>query len=111
MLDAAIEEWTVRHNLADILEALNRVGVPAGYPYSVADIVADPHYKAREMIETVDLPSGKSLKVPAVLPKLSDTPGRLGGAGPALGQHTDEVLARIGIDEEARGRLRQCGII
>ena len=98
LLDAAIEEWTMRHELADILEDLNRVGVPAGYPYSAADIVADPHYQAREMIETINLPSGKPLKVPAVLPKLSETPGRIGGAGPALGQHTDEVLARIGID-------------
>jgi formyl-CoA transferase len=111
LLDAAIEEWTMRHDLADILEDLNRVGVPAGYPYSVADIVADPHYRARQMIETIDLPSGKPLKVPAVLPKLSGTPGRIGGAGPALGRHTDEVLASIGIDENARKRLRERGII
>jgi formyl-CoA transferase len=111
LLDAGIEEWTVRHDLAEILEDLNRVGVPAGYPYSAADIASDPHYRARHMIETIDLPSGKPLKVPAVLPKLSGTPGRIGGAGPALGQHTDEVLARIGIDEEARARLRERGII
>jgi len=111
LLDAAIEEWTMRHNLADILEDLNRAGVPAGYPYTVADIVADPHYQARNMIETVDLPSGKPLKVPSVLPKLSDTPGRIGGAGPVLGQHTDEVLSSIGIDEETRRHLRESGII
>lgn len=111
LLDAAIEEWTMSHDLADILADLNRVGVPAGYPYSAADIVADPHYRARQMIETIDLPSGKSLKVPAVLPKLSVTPGRIGAAGPTLGQHTDEVLASVGIDEEARRGLRERGII
>jgi formyl-CoA transferase len=111
LLDAAIEEWTMRHDLADILADLYHIGVPAGYPYSVADIIADPHYRARQMIETINLPSGKSLKVPAVLPKLSDTPGRVGAAGPALGQHTDEVLASIGIDEEARRGLRERGII
>ncbi|MHC1724732.1 MAG: CaiB/BaiF CoA transferase family protein [Syntrophobacteraceae bacterium] len=111
LLDSAIEEWTTQHDLADILKDLARVGVPAGYPYSVADIVADPHYEARQMIETIDLPSGKPLKVPSVLPKLSHTPGRIGGAGPALGQHTDDVLARIGIDEDARNRLRERGII
>ncbi len=111
LLDGAIEEWTMRHDLADILDDLNRVGVPAGYPYSVADIVADPHYQARQMIETINLPSGKPLKVPSVSPKLSDTPGRIGGAGPTLGQHTDEVLASIGIDEEERKRLRECNII
>ncbi len=111
LLDTAIEEWTMRHDLVDILEDLNRVGVPAGYPYSAADIVADPHYEARQMIETINLPSGKPLKVPGVLPKLSGTPGRIGGAGPSLGQHTDEVLACIGIDEEERKFLRERGII
>lgn len=110
-LDSAIEEWTGAHDLADILQSLNRAGVPAGYPYSIADMVADPHYQARRMIETIDLPSGKPLKVPAVLPKLSETPGRIGGAGPELGQHTDEVLAAIGIDEKERGHLREHGII
>lgn len=111
LLDAAIEEWTMSHDLVDILRDLNRAGVPAGYPYSVADIVADPHYQARQMIKTINLPSGEPLKVPAVLPKLSGTPGRIGAAGPTLGQHTDEVLAGIGIDAEERGRLRERGII
>jgi formyl-CoA transferase len=46
-----------------------------------------------------------------VLPKLSDTPGIVGGAGPALGQHTDEVLAAIGIDDATRKCLRQRGVI
>ena len=73
--------------------------------------MADPHYQSREMIQTINLPSGKTLKVPAVLPKLSETPGQIGGAGPALGQHTDEVLAAIGIDAAARKCLRERGII
>jgi len=111
LLDAAIEEWTMAHDLADILDSLNSAGVPAGYPYSAADIVADPHYRARQMIETIALPSGRPLKVPGVLPKLSATPGRIGGAGPVLGEHTEEVLARIGIDTQELKRLRELGII
>jgi crotonobetainyl-CoA:carnitine CoA-transferase CaiB-like acyl-CoA transferase len=63
------------------------------------------------MIQTINLPSGKTLKVPAVLPKLSDTPGRINSAGPVLGEHTDEVLSAIGIDEAKRKCLRQRGII
>jgi crotonobetainyl-CoA:carnitine CoA-transferase CaiB-like acyl-CoA transferase len=63
------------------------------------------------MIQTINLPSGKTLKVPAVLPKLSDTPGQIGGAGPALGAQTEEVLSAIGIDDETRKCLRQRGII
>jgi crotonobetainyl-CoA:carnitine CoA-transferase CaiB-like acyl-CoA transferase len=63
------------------------------------------------MIQTINLSSGKTLKVPAVLPKLSGTPGQTGGAGPALGEHTDEVLSAIGIDDETIKRLRQRGVI
>ena len=110
-LDATIEEWTKQHDLKTVLDKLNPAGVPVGFPYTAADIVADPHYQSREMIETINLPSGKTLKVPAVLPKLSDTPGMVGGAGPALGQHTDEVLAACGIDETTRKCLRERGII
>jgi len=110
-LDTTIEEWTKQRELKEILDKLNTAGVPVGFPYTAADIVADPHYQAREMIQTINLPSGKTLKVPAVLPKLSETPGQIGGAGPALGQHTDEVLSGIGIDAAARKCLRERGII
>jgi crotonobetainyl-CoA:carnitine CoA-transferase CaiB-like acyl-CoA transferase len=110
-LDATIEEWTKQHDLKTVLDKLNAAGVPVGFPYTAADIVADPHYEAREMIQTIKLPSGKTLKVPAVLPKLSETPGQIGGVGPALGQHTDEVLAAHGIDEATRKCLRERGVI
>jgi len=111
LIDAAIGEWTQRHDLATVLQKLSAAGVPAGYPYSAADIVSDPHYEAREMIRTITLPSGRSLKVPAVVPKLSGSPGGIGGAGPALGEHTDEVLGACGIDAATRKSLRERGII
>jgi crotonobetainyl-CoA:carnitine CoA-transferase CaiB-like acyl-CoA transferase len=63
------------------------------------------------MIRKITLPSGRSLKVPAVVPKLSGSPGCIGGAGPALGEHTDEVLGACGIDAETRASLRERGII
>ena len=63
------------------------------------------------MIQTFTRPNGQPLKVPGVLPKLSATPGRLGNGGPNLGQHTDDVLDELGIDQETRTKLRQAGII
>ena len=63
------------------------------------------------MIQTIQRSGGKPLKVPGVLPRLSATPGRLGGGGPALGEHTDQVLDELGIDHETRAKLRQGGII
>ena len=110
-IDAAIEAWTLERDRDAILAALDDARVPAGYPYTAADIANDPHYLAREMIQTITRPDGKPLRVPGVLPRLSATPGRLGEGGPALGQHTDEVLDELGIDSETRAKLRAAGII
>lgn len=111
MIDAAIQAWTADRPRDAILQALDDARVPAGYPYTAEDIAFDPHYLAREMIQTFTRPNGKPLKVPGVLPKLSATPGRLGDGGPTLGQHTDDVLDELGIDHETRAKLRQAGII
>ncbi|SDL66961.1 Crotonobetainyl-CoA:carnitine CoA-transferase CaiB [Franzmannia pantelleriensis] len=110
-IDAAIEAWSVTLGRDDILAALDAARVPAGFPYTAADIASDPHYLAREMIQSITRPDGRPLKVPGVLPRLSATPGRLGNGGPALGQHTDEVLDELGIDDETRTKLRSAGII
>ena len=110
MIDVAIGEWTGQRGRDEVIEALKGARVPAGYPYTAADIVSDPHYLARQMIETVQTSAGP-LKVPGVLPKLSRTPGRIGEGGPQLGEHSEQVLAGLGLtDEQVRG-LRERGII
>lgn len=110
-IDAAIEGWSRQHTRDEILTALDEARVPAGYPYTAADIAHDPHYLAREMIQSFTRPDGRPLKVPGVLPKLGATPGRLGHGGPTLGAHTEEVLDELGIDAETRAKLRDAGII
>ncbi len=110
-IDAAIEGWSRQHTRDEILTALDEARVPAGYPYTAADIAHDPHYLAREMIQSFTRPDGRPLKVPGVLPKLGATPGRLGHGGPTLGAHTEEVLDELGIDAETRAKLRSAGII
>jgi len=110
LIDAAIGEWTVQHSRDEVIEALKEAHVPAGYPYTAADIVKDPHYLARQMIEQVQTFTGP-LKVPGVLPKLSRTPGRIGTGGPQLGEHTEDVLAGLGLTEAQRQGLRERGII
>jgi crotonobetainyl-CoA:carnitine CoA-transferase CaiB-like acyl-CoA transferase len=111
MLDAAITAWTSRHSAEDVLAALERAEVPAGRIYSVADIVADPHYQAREMLLQADLPGGASVKMPGIVPKLSETPGEVRWSGPALGQHTDSVLADLGFAQSDIERLRREGAV
>lgn len=111
LIDGAIADWTRQHERDYVLDVLESAHVPVGYPYTAKDIVADPHYLAREMIETIRLGDGESLKVPGVLPKLSRTPGRIEGGGPALGQHTQDVLDELGIDRETQAKMRERGVI
>ncbi|HLU77466.1 MAG TPA: CaiB/BaiF CoA-transferase family protein [Burkholderiales bacterium] len=110
-LDAVIGEWCISHDTDYVLRVLNEAQVPNGKIYSIADIVKDPQFRAREMIARARLPDGSEVAVPGVVPKLTDTPGQVGECGPALGQHTDEVLAALGYDEAARQSLRERKII
>lgn len=110
LIDGAIAEWTAQRGRNEVIEALKGARVPAGYPYTAADIVQDPHYLARQMIETVQTPVGP-LKVPGVLPKLSRTPGRIGSGGPQLGEHNDDILAGLGLSDEQVAGLRERGVI
>jgi len=95
-LDRVIGEWTATLDADELLRRLNDAKVPNGRIYSIADIVRDPQFLARGMIREVRLPDGAALKVPAVVPKLTDTPGDIGEIGPKLGEHNDEVLSRLG---------------
>ncbi|MFI8736985.1 CaiB/BaiF CoA transferase family protein [Ectopseudomonas toyotomiensis] len=110
LIDGAIAEWTAQRGRDEVIEALKGARVPAGYPYTAADIVQDPHYLARQMIEQVHTSVGP-LKVPGVLPKLSRTPGRIGTGGPQLGEHNDDILAGLGLSAEQVAGLRERGII
>lgn len=110
-LDAEIAKWTLRHTIAAALETLDAAGVPAGRIYSVADIVHDPHYLAREMIIPAELPGKVPVKMPGIAPKLSETPGAVRWSGPELGEHTDPVLADLGMTELQILDLRRRGVI
>ncbi|WP_454677984.1 CaiB/BaiF CoA transferase family protein [Achromobacter marplatensis] len=111
MLDDAISQWTGQHPLDEVLVRLNEGQIPAGKIYDVADIATDPHYQARGMILDGALPDGTPIKLPGIVPKLSETPGEVRSAAPALGQDTDGVLAGLGIDEAKRADWRARGII
>ncbi len=110
-IDGAISQWTRRHERRHVLEALEAARVPAGHSYTAEDIVADPHYLAREMIQTITTDDGATLNVPSVLPRLSRTPGRIGGGGPKLGAHTQVVLDELGIDRETQAQLSAAGVL
>lgn len=110
-LDQAIADWTQQHALDYVLEVLEKAEVPSGKVYDAADILNDAHYLARGMIEQHQLPDGTAIKLPGIVPKLSDTPGATAWVGPALGAHNAEVLGSIGYDEAQQRELKQRRVI
>ncbi len=110
-IDAAIGDWAARHTTAEVLAALETAEVPAGRLYSAADIVADPHYQARGMIQDMTLPDGITVRAPGIVPKLSETPGEVRWAGPTLGQHSAEVLSDLGYSDAEISALKASGAI
>ena len=111
LLDAAITHWTSSLPIEQVLSALEAAEVPAGRIYSVADIVSDPHYQARDMLLNAELPGGVSVKMPGIVPKLSETPGGVNWQGPTLGQHTDDILGSLGLTGADIQRLKTAGVV
>jgi len=110
-IDAAIAQWTSKRSQKEVLEEMEKAEVPAGRIYTAADIAADPHYAARGMIEEVIAGDGEPLKVPGIIPKLSGTPGAIRSPAPKLGEHTDEILQRLGFSSDDISRLRERKVI
>ena len=100
-----IDAWIAEHPAAYLKDALARAQVPASAIYSVEDMFRDPQYLARAMIERAQLPDGRSLAIPGIVPKLSATPGTTEWLGPRLGEHTEAVLAALGYPPAEVDRL------
>ena len=111
-IDEAIIEWTMQHDYEYLYEKLVEAQVPCGPVFSIADIVKNPQYNAREIFEEVEIDKNDKVKIPAVLPKLSETPGGTDWIGPKLGEHNDEVFGKmLGMKEGEIEDLRKQEII
>ena len=110
-IDAAIEKWTKDHTSDEVLSTMDEVSVPAGPILSVEDMMKDEHYIATGMFQEVQA-NGRTLQIPAMLPILTETPGTTEWPGPALSEHTDEVLSELlGKDEKEITQLREDGVL
>ncbi len=110
-IDRAITNWTNKHSASEVLARLADAEVPSGPIYSVEDMFNDPHYHERGLFESVDYEGGE-LAVPAIHPKLSETPGRTDRGGPSLGQHTESVLkSYLGFNDEKIAELKSRSIV
>ncbi len=115
-IDSLIAQWVARHELRDVERLLVEADVVASRVYTVEDIFADPHFKARGMLPAVPDDELGTLVVPGVVPKLSRTPGHIYRTGGAIGRDTCQVLLEhtsLTRDEihdlEVRGIVRQSG--
>ncbi|MGI9233619.1 MAG: CaiB/BaiF CoA transferase family protein [Woeseiaceae bacterium] len=111
LLDTAIGDWAATISMQEALDTLESAAVAAGPILNIEDMFNDPHYQARGAFEEVTV-DGEPLHIPAIAPRLADTPGRTEQPGPKLGEHTDAVLSELlGIDEAAIERLRDADVI
>ena len=110
-IDGAIQAWCDTQTIETALEILQAADVPVGKIYSVRDMMSDPQFLARNMFEQHTFADGTALTLPAVTPKLSETPGATKWIGPALGQHNAEILRSLGYDDAQIAQLRQDKVI
>ena len=110
-IDDAIQAWCSAQPIDIALSVLQAADVPVSKIYSVRDMMQDPQFLARQMFEQHLFNDGTPVKLPAVTPKLSETPGGTRWIGPELGEHTDHVLTTLGYSADQIAVLREDGVL
>lgn len=94
-IDAAIEAWTSERTYGEAYGKLVEADVPCGPIYSIKDIAEDEHYAARGVFDEIHFEDEPPVRIPAVLPFLSESPGGTDWPGPSLGEHNDEIYGGL----------------
>jgi formyl-CoA transferase len=111
-LDGIVGAWAATLPAEELLARLHEAGVPAGRVYQAKDMLADPHYMAREAIVRLAHPLLGSFPMPAPVPRLSATPGRARSLAPALGEHNEEIWGGLlGLSASELAELAKAGVI
>jgi formyl-CoA transferase len=112
-LDALIGAWTSTLPIAEVEAKMLAASIPAGRLYAPADMVADPHFRARDAIVDIDHPKWPGLKMQGVFPKFSATPGAIRSIAPqTVGEHNSLILGeRLGLGEAELTDLAARGVI
>lgn len=110
-IDAAIQDWCATQTIDQALQTLRSADVPVGKIYSVRDMMSDPQFIARSMFEQHQFADGEPVKLPAITPKLSETPGQTQWLGPQLGEHSEAILRDLNYSTDEIARLRTQGVI
>jgi len=112
IVDDTVAIWTAQFNRDDLMRKCESEQVPCGPVYAIDEIFEDPHYAARENILRMTDPRAGDLAVPNLVPRLSDTPGRVNWLGPELGSHNEEIYkGLLGLDDAELERLKGAGVV
>ncbi len=110
-LEAALAPYFAERTVAEWLALLDEAGIPAGPILEVEQVLEHPQLRARGMVLTMPHPTLGEVRLVDSPFRLEGTPGRPDRPPPALGEHTDEVLAGLGYDAGARAALREAGVV
>ena len=112
-MNEIVRDWCGSLTREEVLRRCFEAGAPAGPLNNIADIFGDRQFHARQNLVAIEDESvGETVTVPSVIPRLSETPGRIEHLGPELGQDTDDVLRDLlGIDDQQREELRTKRVI
>lgn len=112
LLDGLINAWTQTLGTKEVLELMDKFGVPAGQIYRAPEMLQDPHFIAREAIVTTQHPQFGELRMQNVTPKFSETPGGIRGPAPEMGQNNDEVYrSLLGLSDGRIAELKSRKVI
>jgi crotonobetainyl-CoA:carnitine CoA-transferase CaiB-like acyl-CoA transferase len=111
-IDEIIAAWTANQDLSTLLARLEEATIPAGPVHTIADIVEDPHFQTRDMFLTLHDRLLGALRMPGIVPKLSETPGEARFVGPELGEHNYEVYGNLlGLSAKEIAGLSERGVL
>ena len=109
---AIIQGWTSQRPKTEVVRTLASAGVPAAPVNNVAEMVADPQVRARQMFVELDHPTYGPVKTTGTPLKLSETPGRVRWLAPLPGEHNEEVyMGLLGHSKDDLARWRAEGVI
>ncbi len=113
-VDKLVAAWSGSLSQAAIMEQCLRFEVPCGPLNTIADIFEDPHIAARGNLATITDADARigTVVVPSVIPRLSETPGKIVSLGPELGADSEQILKEVlGFDDDQIAALRQAGVV
>lgn len=110
-LDELVGTFSSQYQADELIDLLNKYSVPVGRIFRVEDMLSDPQFAARGSIVGVPHKDHGEVQMQNAFPRLSRTDASIRWSGPALGQHTDEVLADLGYDTSGIESLRTQGVI